>query len=99
MEESQLIEKRKIQEVERYIERLPEDIQIITDNLREIILNASQDLIEEYKWSMPNYSYKGLVCYIQSSKKHVNLGFHKGIELQEKDVNHYYKGQEKVCDI
>ncbi|MCM3741996.1 DUF1801 domain-containing protein [Oceanobacillus luteolus] len=73
---------RKIQEVDQYIAELPEDIQAITESLREMILNTSSELKEEYKWSMPNYSYKGLVCYLQASKKHVNLGFQKGNELE-----------------
>ncbi len=59
---------RVIEEVNQYIENLPENIKLITENLRQIILDSSPKLVEEYKWSMPNYSYKGLVCYLQSSK-------------------------------
>ncbi|SOC40671.1 DUF1801 domain-containing protein [Ureibacillus acetophenoni] len=90
-----MAEERTVQEVDQYMEKLPEEIKIITENLREIILDSSPALIEEYKWSMPNYSYKGLVCYLQSSKKHVNLGFHKGNELQEKDSNQLLQGTGK----
>src|SRR5690606_19194351 len=79
------MDNRKITEVDEYIVNLPEDIQEITNSVREIILNASLKLEEEYKWSMPNYSYNGLVCYLQASKKHVNLGFHNGNERLEKD--------------
>ena len=77
------IKERTIIEVNRFIENLPEEIQEITVELRKIILEASPELIEEYKWSMPNYSYNGLVCYLQTAKKHVKLGFHKGNQLQE----------------
>ncbi|WP_404427462.1 DUF1801 domain-containing protein [Ureibacillus chungkukjangi] len=76
-------EKRTVVEVEHFIGNLPEEIQEITEALRNIILDASPLLLEEYKWSMPNYSYKGLVCYLQTAKKHVKLGFHKGNLLQE----------------
>ncbi|PYF08309.1 DUF1801 domain-containing protein [Ureibacillus chungkukjangi] len=76
-------EKRKVVEIDQFIENLPEEIQEITEVLRNIILDASPMLVEEYKWSMPNYSYKGLVCYLQTAKKHVKLGFHKGNLLQE----------------
>lgn len=86
---------RTIEEVDQYISELPEDIQNITTALRKIILDASQNLVEEYKWSMPNYSYNGLVCYLQASKKHVNLGFHRGVELQEKDTNQLLQGSGK----
>jgi len=74
---------RKIVEVDDFIENLPTDIQEITIALRNIILDASPELSEEYKWSMPNYSYKGLVCYLQTAKNHVKIGFHKGNQLQE----------------
>ncbi|MEH7388217.1 DUF1801 domain-containing protein [Bacillus sp. JJ1521] len=86
---------RTIESVDQYILVLPEDIQHITSELRKIILEASPNLVEEYKWSMPNYSYNGLVCYLQASKKHVNLGFHKGTELQEMDKNQLLQGSGK----
>lgn len=88
--------KRTIKEVDQFILDLSEDIQKITKALRNIILDASPELVEEYKWSMPNYSYKGLVCYLQTAKKHVNLGFQKGNELVEKDVNNLLQGTGKT---
>ncbi|WP_174615782.1 DUF1801 domain-containing protein [Virgibacillus ihumii] len=88
--------KRKIEEVDQFISGLPKDIQDITTALRKIIIESSQELTEEYKWSMPNYSYNGLVCYLQPSKKHVNLGFHKGNKLQEKDTTKLLQGTGKA---
>lgn len=87
---------REIEEVNQFILDLPKDIQNITVALREIILNSSPGLKEEFKWSMPNYSYNGLVCYIQTAKIHVNLGFHKGNVLQDKDVNKLLQGTGKT---
>ncbi|MGO4889943.1 DUF1801 domain-containing protein [Anaerobacillus sp. MEB173] len=87
---------REIEEVNQFILELPEDIQNITATLRNIILNSSPELKEEFKWSMPNYSYNGLVCYIQTAKKHVNLGFHRGNVLQDKDVNKLLQGTGKA---
>ena len=87
---------RTISEVDKFIEDLPDDIQSIAEALRKIILDASPALEEEYKWSMPNYSHKGLVCYLQTAKKHVNLGFQKGNELVEKDINNLLQGSGKT---
>lgn len=87
---------REIEEVDQFILDLPKDIQNITVALRKIILNSSPELKEEFKWSMPNYSYNGLVCYLQTAKKHVNLGFHKGNVLQDKDVNKLLQGTGKA---
>ena len=87
---------RAIIEVDQYIGALNNDIQIITAALREIILNSSPKLVEEFKWSRPIYSFNGLVCYLQASKNHINLGFHKGIELLEKDANKLLQGTGKA---
>lgn len=87
---------RATEKVDSFIEDLPENIQEITNALRKIIFEASPKLMEEYKWSMPNYSYNGLVCYLQASKNHVNLGFHKGNELEEQDTNKLLQGTGKT---
>ena len=86
---------RTINEVDQFIEALPNEIQDITVALREIILHSSPKLIEEFKWFMPNYSYNGLVCYLQTASRHVNLGFHKGNEIQDKDTNKLLQGTGK----
>ncbi|HEU5139689.1 MAG TPA: DUF1801 domain-containing protein [Bacillales bacterium] len=87
---------RTNQKVDQLIENMPNDeIQNIVAALRNIILESSQELIEEFKWSMPNYSYNGLVCYLQAAKKHVNLGFFNGIELQNKDPEELLQGTAK----
>jgi len=88
--------KRTDEKVDQFIGDLPHDIKNITSALREIILNASPELKEEFKWSMPNYSHNGFVCYLQTSKNHVNLGFHKGNELQDKDKNNLLQGTGKT---
>lgn len=87
---------RRNEKVDQLIVNLPEDMQNIANSLRTIILESSPKLIEEYKWSMPNYSYNGLVCYIQTAKNHVNLGFFRGTELQEKDMNNLLQGTAKM---
>ena len=86
---------RTIEVVDNYLKEIPEDIQEITNTIRKLIFNASLLLKEEYKWSMPNYSYNGLVCYLQPSKKHVNLGFHRGNDLQRFVVNGLLEGSGK----
>ncbi|ARF15669.1 DUF1801 domain-containing protein [Sporosarcina ureae] len=88
--------KRNTEEVDQFISDLPKDIKSITTTLRKIILESSPELTEEFKWSMPNYSYTGLVCYLQPAKKHVNLGFHRGNELVAKDENKLLQGTGKT---
>ncbi|WP_462413205.1 DUF1801 domain-containing protein [Neobacillus sp. Marseille-QA0830] len=87
---------RTNEKVDQLIVKFPEDIRNIVVSLRKIILDSSPKLIEELKWSMPNYSSNGLVCYIQAAKNYVNLGFFRGTELQEKDTNKLLQGTAKM---
>ena len=87
---------RTIEIVDQFIDNLPKEVQEITIELRKIILDASPYLKEEFKWSMPNYTYNGLVCYIQPAKNYVNLGFHRGIELKNKEWGQFLQGTGKL---
>ena len=72
--------------VDEFIEALPEDIKEMTERLREIIHEADERVNEEMKWNMPCFSKStSNICYLQAAKKHVNLGFYSGANLQDKD--------------
>ncbi|RDW17358.1 hypothetical protein CWR48_14265 [Oceanobacillus arenosus] len=75
----------KSEEVDQLINTLPADIQEITICLRNLIFAASENLTEEIKWGKPSYSMNGNVCYLQPSKKHVNLGFYLGTNLKDEE--------------
>jgi hypothetical protein len=51
--------------------------------LRKLILEAEPGLTEEWKWSSPVWSHKGLVCSISAFKEHVGVNFFKGASLQD----------------
>ncbi len=57
-------------------------------SLRKIILAASPDLTEEWKWGSPVWSDKGLVCAASAFKDHVKVNFFKGASL--KDPKHIF---------
>jgi len=72
--------------VDEYIEALPEEkIQEITNTLRDLLFETSGNFVEEIKWGMPSYGLDGNICYLQPSKKHVNLGFYLGANLKDED--------------
>ena len=84
----------KNQKVDDFIEGLPEKkIQELTNHLRSILFETSDHFVEEIKWNMPSYGLGGNICYLQPSKKHVNLGFYKGAKL--KDEDHLLEGTGK----
>ncbi|MGY3717486.1 hypothetical protein ACWE42_18400 [Sutcliffiella cohnii] len=41
-------------EVTKLIETIPEPIQELTKNLRELVFKSSPEIIEEVKWSKPS---------------------------------------------
>jgi hypothetical protein len=87
--------------------QLPIDIQDLVVVFIGIILNSSPKLVEEFKWSMPNYTYNGLVCYIQTARKTIcytnfqdfimseesNAAMYNASDLKnyKKKVEHYLK--------
>ncbi|MPZ23388.1 MAG: DUF1801 domain-containing protein [Dehalococcoidia bacterium] len=52
--------------------------------LRELILEAAPELSEEWKWSSPVWSHKGLVCSASGFKGHVGANFVKGASLEDR---------------
>ncbi len=51
--------------------------------LRKAILAASPDLLEEWKWGSPVWTYHGLVCAASGFKDHVKVNFFKGASLKD----------------
>ncbi|SFE17223.1 hypothetical protein SAMN05216238_109103 [Lentibacillus persicus] len=72
-------------EVDQFIINSPENIQDIIRQLRKLIFETSPNITEEMKWGKPCYIENGLVCYLQTAKQHVNLGFYFGAHLKDKD--------------
>ncbi len=51
--------------------------------LRAVILDASPDITEEWKWSTAVWASDGLVCSAGAFKDHVKLNFFKGASLED----------------
>jgi len=62
-------------EVTSYIEKSLADHKEILIKLRETIFSLAPNVHEQFKWSRPVYALEKDFCYLQSTKKHVNLGF------------------------
>lgn len=63
--------------------------------IREITFGISPEIVEEYKWSMPHYSYKGLLFGLMKAKDHLNISFHRGVELLAYDEDKLLTGKGK----
>lgn len=51
--------------------------------MRELILEADPEIIEEWKWSTPVWSRNGIVCTGESYKTHVKLTFARGASVPD----------------
>lgn len=69
--------------ITEYIDGLPDFARPICRRLREILLAASPELKEDWKWG-PNYNANGMVCGYGSFQKHAKLTFFRGGELSDK---------------
>jgi len=51
--------------------------------LRAVIKAADPEVVEEWKWSVPVWSHKGLICTGETYKKVVKMTFAKGASLPD----------------
>jgi hypothetical protein len=53
--------------------------------LRDIILSADKDIVEEWKWNVPVWSKNGIICTGEVYKAVVKLTFAKGASVDDPD--------------
>lgn len=72
------------QEIDKQIKELGSDWRgKLLARLRKLILSASSDLSEDWKWGTAVFVYKGNVVAAGIFKDHVKLNFFKGASLKD----------------
>lgn len=51
--------------------------------LRTLIHEVDPDIQEEWKWTTPVFSHKGMVCALGDFKNHVKINFFQGAALSD----------------
>ncbi len=75
---------KKTKKVSDFIEQLDNPLVKEIEAVREIILNASDKITEDIKWSAPSFAYKdNMATFNPRAKKFVNLTFHKGALIND----------------
>jgi len=69
--------------VDKYIKSLDSPIQEIVIELREIVRNSSDSILESIKWNAPTYSINSNICSIMAHKEHVNLQIFLGAHIED----------------
>ena len=71
------------QHIDNYIKSLTDWRGTFVARLRKLILEASSELVEEWKWDTPVFAHKGNVVAAGVFKDHVKLNFFKGASLKD----------------
>jgi uncharacterized protein YdeI (YjbR/CyaY-like superfamily) len=71
--------------VDAYIARSAEFARPVLTHLREVVHAACPAVEETLKWSMPSFTYKGLLCGMAAFKAHCTFGFWKGALIVDRD--------------
>lgn len=77
----------RVASVDHYIALLDLQRRNLMLSLRELILCASPDITESVKFKIPFYDYFGMLCYLNSVKAGVALGFCNGAMLQSEKLS------------
>ncbi len=71
--------------VEQWFEELPEEWRPVAEAIRDLLLEASPLMTEEWKYKLPFYSHRRWMCYLSLQKQGLVLGFIEGRALQDPD--------------
>lgn len=71
--------------VEAWFEELPEEWQATAQRIRELLMEASPVMREEWKFRTPFYSHRVWMCYLSLQKNGLVLGFIQGRNMLDPD--------------
>ena len=73
----------KDERIDAYIANAAEFARPILTHLRSVVHAACPDVQETWKWSFPNFDYKGIVCSMAAFKAHCTFGFWKASLMRD----------------
>lgn len=68
---------KRDERIDAYIAKSADFAKPILTHLRALVHEACPEIEESWKWSFPNFDYKGIVCSMASFKQHCSFGFWK----------------------
>lgn len=74
---------KRIEKIDAYIENSADFAKPILTHLRELVHKACPDVEEKWKWSFPNFDYKGPFCSMAAFKQHASFGFWKASLMKD----------------
>ena len=71
------------EQISSYIDKLGDWRGKTLAQIRKLIRDAAPDLVEDWKWNTPVWSYKGNVLAVGAFQDHVKINFFKGASLSD----------------
>jgi hypothetical protein len=69
--------------IDSYITTIPDWRGDLLRKLRTLIHEADAEITEEWKWDVPVFTHKTMVCAMSAFNDHVKLNFFKGAALND----------------
>src|SRR5947199_3634157 len=63
----------KPKDIDDYIARLPADVQVVFQKVRQIILDTASDATEMISYQMPAFKQHGILLYVGAFQKHIGM--------------------------
>jgi uncharacterized protein YdeI (YjbR/CyaY-like superfamily) len=76
---------KRLEKIDAYIENSADFAKPILRHFRELVHAACPDVEEKWKWSFPNFDYKGPFCSMAAFKRHCAFGFWKASLMKDPD--------------
>ncbi len=73
---------KKDERIDAYITAAPDFAKPILIHLRKLVHQASPNIEEDIKWSMPFFNYNGMLCSMAAFKKHCAFNIFKFKQMQ-----------------
>ncbi len=68
-----MADKKKINNIDEYINEFPKDVQIKLQELRKVIKDTAPESIETISWQMPTFKLNGNLVHFAAFTKHIGL--------------------------
>jgi uncharacterized protein YdeI (YjbR/CyaY-like superfamily) len=78
--------------IDDYIEKSADFAKPILTHLRKLVHKACPQVEEKWKWSFPNFDYKGPLCSMAAFKQHCSFGLWKAKIMEDSE---FFKGANK----
>jgi uncharacterized protein YdeI (YjbR/CyaY-like superfamily) len=72
--------------VDAYIAKSADFAKPILTHIRELVHQGCPEVEETMKWSMPFFTYKGMLCHMAAFKTHCSIGFWKSALVMGKKL-------------